>query len=300
MNKQEKLQLARQLEKLGVDIIEAGFPASSEGDKEAVNIIAKELKISRVVGLARTMAEDIEAVWRAVEKGKNPGIHTFIATSNIHMKHKLQMTPDEVIERTGQAVELARSFCDWVEFSCEDGTRSDVDFLAKVVRTAISAGAGTVNIPDTVGYSYPDEISGLLMTLRKKVPEMENVIISVHCHNDLGLAVANSLAALSAGARQLECTINGIGERAGNAALEEVAMILKTRRNSFNFETGIVTEQIFHTSRLVTSITGIPVQPNKAIVGGNAFAHESGIHQDGLIKERTTYEIMDPESVGIG
>jgi 2-isopropylmalate synthase len=300
MNKQEKLQLARQLEKLGVDIIEAGFPASSEGDKEAVRTIAKELKISRVVGLARTMAEDIEAVWRAVEKGKNPGIHTFIATSNIHMKHKLQMTPDEVIERTGQAVELARSFCDWVEFSCEDGTRSDVDFLAKVVRTAISAGAGTVNIPDTVGYSYPDEISGLLMALRKKVPEMENVIISVHCHNDLGLAVANSLAALSAGARQLECTINGIGERAGNAALEEIAMILKTRRNSFNFETGIVTEQIFHTSRLVTSITGIPVQPNKAIVGGNAFAHESGIHQDGLIKERTTYEIMDPESVGIG
>ncbi|HTY25149.1 MAG TPA: 2-isopropylmalate synthase [Desulfomonilaceae bacterium] len=300
MNKQEKLQLARQLEKLGVDIIEAGFPASSEGDKEAVSIISKEIKRARVVGLARANAEDVEAVWRAVEKGRNPGIHTFIATSEIHMTHKLKMSRDEVLQSAGQAVQLARSFCDWVEFSCEDATRSDPDFLCQVVETAISAGACTINIPDTVGYSYPEEISGLIRTLRQKVPRINDVVISVHCHNDLGLAVANSLAALTAGARQLECTINGIGERAGNAALEEIAMILETRKNSFNFETGIIPEQIFHTSRLVTSITGIMVQPNKAIVGANAFAHEAGIHQDGLIKERTTYEIIDPKSVGIG
>jgi 2-isopropylmalate synthase len=299
MNQQEKLQLARQLEKLGVDIIEAGFPASSEGDREAVSVIAREIKNARVVGLARTAAEDIETAWRAVESGNLPGIHTFIATSDIHLEHKLRMSRDEVIERAGQAVRLARSLSDWVEFSCEDATRSDPDFLCRVVQAAVNDGAGTINIPDTVGYSYPEEIAALIRTVRERVNGIENVIVSVHCHNDLGLAVANSLAAIKAGARQVECTINGIGERAGNAALEEIAMILKTRHDIFGAHTGIVTQQISHTSRMVTAITGISVQPNKAIVGANAFAHEAGIHQDGVIKERSTYEIMDPESVGI-
>jgi len=299
MNQHEKLQLARQLEKLGVDIIEAGFPASSEGDQEGVRRIAREIKNARVVGLARSVAEDIETAWRCVEPADLPGIHTFIATSDIHLQYKLRMSRDEVLNRAGQAVRLARSLSDWVEFSCEDATRSDPDFICQVIQTAIDEGAGTINIPDTVGYSYPEEISRLITTIRDKVTGIENVIISVHCHNDLGLAVANSLAGLKAGARQVECTINGIGERAGNAALEEIAMVLKTRKEAFGLHTGIVSERIFHTSRLVTSITGISVQPNKAIVGANAFAHESGIHQDGVIKERTTYEIMNPESVGI-
>lgn len=300
MNQQEKLQLARHLEKLGVDIIEAGFPATSEGDREGVRRIASEMVKPRVVGLARAIAEDIEQAWRSVERSRKPGIHTFIATSDIHLNHKLRMSRAEVEERVGDAVRLARSLSDWVEFSCEDATRSDPEFLCKVIHTAIEQGACTINIPDTVGYSHPEEMSSLVRLVREKVRGIEDVIISVHCHNDLGLAVANSLAALKAGARQVECTVNGIGERAGNAALEEIAMILKTRREVFGLHTGIVTEEIFHASRLVTSITGIPVQPNKAIVGANAFAHESGIHQDGIIKERTTYEIMDSESVGIG
>ncbi len=299
MNQQEKLQLARQLEKLGVDIIEAGFPASSEGDKESVSLIASAIKKSRIIGLARASAEDIETAWRAVEKAALPGIHTFIATSDIHLQHKLRMSREEVINRAGQAVRLARSLSDWVEFSCEDATRSDPEFMCSVIQAALDEGAGTINIPDTVGYSYPEEIAERIEIVKQKVRGIDKAIISVHCHNDLGLAVANSLAAIRAGARQVECTINGIGERAGNAALEEIAMILKTRKETFGFHTGIATEQIFHTSRLVTSITGISVQPNKAIVGANAFAHEAGIHQDGVIKERTTYEIMDPESVGI-
>lgn len=299
MNQHEKLQLARQLERLGVDIIEAGFPASSEGDREAVQKIAREVKNSRIVGLSRSVAEDIETAWRAVSEANIPGIHTFIATSDIHLKHKLRLSRNEVIDRAGKAVRLARSLSDWVEFSCEDATRSDPDFLVEVVETAISEGACSINIPDTVGYSYPQEISQLITTIKNRVKGIENVILSVHCHDDLGLAVANSLAGILAGARQVECTINGIGERAGNASLEELAMILKTRRATFQFDTNIKTEEIFHTSRLVTAITGMPVQPNKAIVGANAFAHESGIHQDGVIKERTTYEIMDPESVGI-
>lgn len=299
MNQHEKLQLARQLERLGVDIIEAGFPASSEGDREAVQKIAREVKNSRIVGLSRSVAEDIETAWRAVSQANMPGIHTFIATSDIHLKHKLRLSRNEVIDRAGKAVRLARSLSDWVEFSCEDATRSDPDFLVEVVETAISEGACSINIPDTVGYSYPQEISQLITTIKNRVKGIENVILSVHCHDDLGLAVANSLAGILAGARQVECTINGIGERAGNASLEELAMILRTRRATFQFETNINTEEIFHTSRLVTAITGMPVQPNKAIVGANAFAHESGIHQDGVIKERTTYEIMDPESVGI-
>ncbi len=299
MNQHEKLQLARQLERLGVDTIEAGFPASSEGDKEAVARIASEIRNSRIVGLARSVAEDIETAWSAVGKANKPGIHTFIATSDIHMKHKLRMSRAEVVDRAGQAVRLARSLCDWVEFSCEDATRSDRNFLVEVIETAIKEGAETINIPDTVGYSYPSEISELIRFLRGDVKGIENVILSIHYHDDLGLAVANSLAAIEAGVRQVECTINGIGERAGNASLEEIVMALKTRQDHFNLTTSIFTEQIFHTSRLVTAITGIPVQPNKAIVGANAFAHESGIHQDGVIKERSTYEIMDPESVGI-
>jgi 2-isopropylmalate synthase len=300
MNRQEKLQLARQLEKLGVDTIEAGFPASSEGDKDAVSRIARELRTARVVGLARAGAEDIETAWAAVEKAVLPGIHTFIATSDIHMKHKLRMSREEVLDRVGKAVRLARSLSDWVEFSCEDATRSDPDFMCRVIQTAVNEGARTINIPDTVGYAYPEEMAALVKTVKEKVAGIDDCIISVHCHNDLGLAVANSLAAIKAGARQVECTINGIGERAGNAALEEIVMILNTRKESLGLHTGIVTDQIFHTSRLVTSVTGIPVQPNKAIVGANAFAHEAGIHQDGVIKERTTYEIMDPTSVGIG
>ncbi len=299
MNQHEKLQLARQLERLGVDIIEAGFPASSEGDKEAVSRIASEIKNSRIVGLSRSIAEDIERAWSAVEKAATPGIHTFIATSDIHLKHKLRMTRNEVIDRAAQAVKLARSLSDWVEFSCEDATRSDRNFLREIIETVINEGARTINIPDTVGYSYPLEISELIKFLKGNVKGIENTILSIHCHNDLGLAVANSLAAVEAGVRQVECTINGIGERAGNASLEEIVMALKTRHDHFHLTTGIVTEQIFHTSRLVTAITGIPVQPNKAIVGANAFSHESGIHQDGVIKERSTYEIMDPESVGI-
>ena len=299
MNQHEKLQLARQLERLGVDIIEAGFPASSDGDREAVRKIAKEIKNSRIVGLSRSVAEDIETAWIAVSEAARPGIHTFIATSDIHLKHKLRLSRNEVIDRAGKAVRLARSLSDWVEFSCEDATRSDPEFLVEVVETAISEGASVINIPDTVGYSYPQEIGELITTIKNRAKGIDNVIVSVHCHDDLGLAVANSLAGVLAGARQVECTINGIGERAGNASLEELALILKTRRATFHLDSNINTEEIFHTSRLVTAITGIPVQPNKAIVGANAFAHESGIHQDGVIKERTTYEIIDPESVGI-
>ena len=299
MNQHEKLQLARQLERLGVDIIEAGFPASSEGDREAVQKIAKEIKTSRIVGLSRSVAEDIETAWKAVSQAAMPGIHTFIATSDIHLKHKLKLSRSEVLDRAGKAVRLARSLSDWVEFSCEDATRSDPEFLIEVIETAIMEGACSINIPDTVGYSYPQEISELITTVKTRAKGIENVIVSVHCHDDLGLAVANSLAGIMAGARQVECTINGIGERAGNASLEELALILKTRRATFNLQSNINTEEIFHTSRLVSAITGIPVQPNKAIVGANAFAHESGIHQDGVIKERTTYEIIDPESVGI-
>ena len=299
MNEQEKVQLARQLEKLGVDIIEAGFPASSEGDRSGVHRIAREVRRSRVVGLARAVAEDIETAWRAVEKAAKPGIHTFIATSDIHLKYKLRMSREQVLERIAQAVRLARSLSDWVEFSCEDATRSNRDFLCAAIKTAIDEGATTINVPDTVGYSFPDEMAELIGHIRNNVPNIDRVVLSVHCHNDLGLAVANTLAGVKAGARQVECTVNGIGERAGNAALEEIAMLLKTRKDAFDYYTGIVTEQLVHTSRLVTSITGIPVQPNKAIVGANAFAHESGIHQDGIIKERTTYEIIDPASVGL-
>lgn len=299
MNRQEKLQIARQLEKLGVDIIEAGFPASSGDERRAVSMIASEIKQCRIVGLARSVAEDVETAWKAVEGAALPGIHTFIATSDIHLKHKLKMTREQVIERAAKTVGLARSLSDWVEFSCEDASRSDVDFMSQVIQTAIEAGACTINIPDTVGYAHPQEMANLITSVFEKVKGISDVVVSVHCHNDLGLAVANSIAAVVAGARQVECTVNGIGERAGNAALEEIAMLLKTRKDQFDFHTNIASEQILHASRLVSRITGLMVQPNKAIVGANAFAHESGIHQHGVLQERTTYEIMDPESIGL-
>jgi 2-isopropylmalate synthase len=299
MNRSEKLQVARQLEKLGVDIIEAGFPVSSEDDRNAVSRIAQEIKEARIVGLCRTVAEDIETTWKAVEKAAKPGIHTFIATSDIHLEHKLRMSRQEALDNAVRAVTMARSLSDWVEFSCEDATRTDPDFLCQVIQEMVNAGATTLNIPDTVGYSYPEEMARLVQLVKERVKGIDKCVISVHCHDDLGLAVANSLSALRAGARQVECTVNGIGERAGNAAIEEIAMILRTRKDVFNLHTNLKTEHIFPTSRLVSTITGISVQPNKAIVGANAFAHESGIHQHGVIAERSTYEIMDPQSLGI-
>ncbi len=299
MNRNEKLQVARQLEKLGVDIIEAGFPVSSDDDRIAVSNIAREIKQSRIVGLCRAVAEDIEVTWKAVEKAAKPGIHTFIATSDVHLEYKLRMSREEALENAASAVTMARGLSDWVEFSCEDATRSDPDFLCQVIQAAVNAGATTINIPDTVGYSYPEEMGRLIQLVKERVQGIDKCVISVHCHDDLGMAVANSLAALVAGARQVECTVNGIGERAGNAALEEIAMILRTRKDVFDLHTGLKTEHIFPTSRLVSTITGMAVQPNKAIVGANAFAHESGIHQHGVIAERSTYEIMDPQSLGI-
>lgn len=300
MNVEEKVKMALQLERLGVDVIEAGFPISSPGDFEAVRKVAEAVINPAVAGLCRANRKDIEVGWDALQYAKRPRIHTFIATSNIHMKYKLKKEPEEVIEIARDAVKFARNLCDDVEFSAEDATRTDLDFLCKIVEVVIDAGATTVNIPDTVGYTVPMEFEKIISTLLNKVPNIDKAIISVHCHNDLGLAVANSIAAVNAGARQVECTINGIGERAGNASLEEVVMALNVRKDVFDFvKTEINTKEIYRTSRLLTSITGVEVQPNKAIVGKNAFAHEAGIHQDGVLKERTTYEIMTPESVGI-
>ncbi|MFP4475157.1 MAG: 2-isopropylmalate synthase [Desulfatibacillaceae bacterium] len=299
MNAQEKVRLAGRLEKLGVDVIEAGFPAASEGDFKAVHDVAMRLSRTAVAGLARTSRNDIDKAWGAIRDAAKPRIHTFIATSEIHMEHKLRMTREQVLERTVDMVKYAKSLCDDVEFSAEDGSRSDRDFLARVFEAAIAAGATTVNLPDTVGYAIPEEFAELVRYVREHTPNMHQAVLSVHCHNDLGLATANTLAAISAGARQAEVTINGIGERAGNTALEEVAMAIHTRPNFFPLETGIVTEQIHPTSRLVRMITGMMVQPNKAVVGANAFAHESGIHQDGMLKNPMTYEIMRPETVGL-
>lgn len=299
MNVEEKLHVARQLARLNVDIIEAGFPIASPGDFEAVQRIAEEIKEVTVCGLARAKDIDIERVAEAIKPSVSGRIHTFIATSDIHLKYKLRMSREEVVEAARHAVKKARNFTDDVEFSAEDATRSDRDFLCRMVEEVIKAGAGTVNIPDTVGYSIPQEFGELIEYLMNRVPNIDKAIISVHCHNDLGLAVANSLTAILKGAGQIECTINGIGERAGNAAMEEIVMALKTRPNFFDADTRIVTEEIYKTSRLVSKITGMVVQPNKAIVGANAFAHESGIHQDGFLKERSTYEIMRPEAVGI-
>jgi 2-isopropylmalate synthase len=299
MNGQEKLRVAKQLETLGVDIIEAGFPIASEGDFESVKQIAETVKRSQVAALARANFDDIDRAWAAVEHAAKPRIHTFISTSDIHLKYQLRKGREEVLKIAEESVRRARKYTSNVEFSAMDATRSDRDYLCRVFSAAIDAGASTINVPDTVGYTVPEEFSALIRYIMEHVAHIERAVVSVHCHNDLGLAVANSIAAVKNGARQVECTINGIGERSGNAALEEVVMILRTRRDLFPLETQIVTEKIYPTSRLITSVTGVPMQPNKAIVGTNAFAHESGIHQDGLLKAKQTYEIITPESVGI-
>ena len=299
MNLEEKLRVATVLEEMQVDVIEAGFPIASNGDFEAVNEIAKTLRTSSVAGLARATKKDIDRAWEAVKPAKRPRIHTFISTSPLHMKFKLQMEPEKVHQAIVDSISHARNLCDDVEWSPEDGTRTEKDFLCRCVESAIKAGAGTINIPDTVGYTVPEEMFALIEMLRDRVPNIDKAVLSVHCHNDLGLAVANSLAAVRAGARQVECTINGIGERAGNAALEEIVMTLRTRPDAMPYHTGVNTETITKASRLLSAITGFTVQPNKAIVGANAFAHESGIHQDGMLKNAETYEIMTPESVGL-
>ncbi|MGQ0792613.1 MAG: 2-isopropylmalate synthase [Deltaproteobacteria bacterium] len=299
MTAEEKLRVAYQLEKLGVDIIEAGFPISSEGDFQSVKIISEKIRGCQIAGLCRANLMDIDRGWEAVKGAESPRIHTFIATSEIHLKHKLKKTRDEVIEIISAAVKHARQYTENVEFSCEDATRTELDYLCRAVDVAVRAGATTINIPDTVGYTVPEEFSRIIRTLRERVVGLDKITLSVHCHNDLGLAVANSIAAIREGARQVECTINGLGERAGNASLEEIVMALKVRNDLNPFRTKITTEQIYPTSRLVSHVTGVGVQPNKAVVGANAFAHEAGIHQDGVLKERITYEIMTPEEVGI-
>jgi len=299
MNLGEKLALARQLERLGVDIIEAGFPIASEGDFEAVRSIAESVRGTTICGLARTGNEDIDRCGAALERAATPRIHTFIATSDIHLEHKLRMSREQVLGEVDRAVRRARGFCDDVEFSAEDATRSDVDFLVQVFQVALGAGAATLNVPDTVGYTQPGEYARLIATLRERLDPGDDVVFAVHCHNDLGLGVANSLAAVQAGARQVECTVNGIGERAGNTSMEEVVMAIKTRPDVFEgLDTNIVTTEIYPASRLLSSTIGVSVQPNKAIVGDNAFAHEAGIHQDGVLKAAITYEIMTPQSIG--
>ncbi len=298
MTKEEKIRIARQLEKLGVDVIEAGFAAASPGDFDAIHEIAKIIKTSTVCSLARASENDVRRAGEAIKPAAKGRIHTFIATSKIHMENKLRMTEDQVVERAVQAVKWALEYTDDVEFSAEDAVRSELDFLVRVFDAVIKAGAKTINVPDTVGYSIPAPWGDRMRDLIARVPNSDKVVWSTHCHNDLGMAVANSLAAVMGGARQVECTINGLGERAGNASLEEVVMAIKTRSDIFNLTTRIDTTQIVPTSKLVSSITGYPVQPNKAIVGANAFAHESGIHQDGVLKHRETYEIMRAEDVG--
>jgi len=298
MTKDEKVRIAKALEKLGVDVIEAGFAVSSQGDFDAVQSIANTVKESRICSLSRAVKGDIEAAAQALKGAEAGRIHTFIATSPIHMKYKLQMEPGQVMDQAIAVVKLARGFIDDVEFSLEDASRTEFDFMCQITEAVINAGASTINLPDTVGYSDPGEYGAMIERLLNTVPNADKAIFSVHCHNDLGLAVANSLAAVKAGARQVECTINGLGERAGNASLEEIVMAIRTRKDIFPVQTDIDTTQIVPISRLVSSVTGFPVQPNKAIVGANAFAHESGIHQDGILKFRETYEIMRAEDVG--
>jgi len=298
MTRDEKVRIARLLERMRVDVIEAGFPVASPGDFDAVKAVAETVSESTVCALARAMEKDIERAAEAIKPARRGRIHTFIATSPIHMENKLRMTPDAVIERAVWAVKQARRYTDDIEFSPEDAGRSNVDFLCRVIEAVINAGARTVNIPDTVGYSVPHQFGELIRTLRERVPNSDEAMFSVHCHNDLGLAVANSLSAVLNGARQVECTVNGLGERAGNASLEEIVMTVRTRQDVFPCDTRLDTTQIVPASRLVSNITGFPVQPNKAIVGANAFAHESGIHQDGVIKKRETYEVMRAEDVG--
>jgi 2-isopropylmalate synthase len=299
LNRQEKLEIAHQLARLGVDVIEAGFPITSPGDFESVQAISQEVEGPVICGLARTSKQDIEAAWNAVRDSERPRIHTFLATSDLHIEHKLQTTREDVKGQVRAAVSQAREYTEDVEFSPEDGSRSDVQFMAEVIQIALEEGATTINVPDTVGYTMPYEYKAMFEELYRLVPGLRDVVVSVHCHDDLGVAVANSLAGLEAGCRQVECAINGIGERAGNASLEEIAMLLHTREPSLGLWTGIETTEIARTSRLVSRLTGYQVQPNKAIVGRNAFAHEAGIHQDGVLKERTTYEIMDATTVGL-
>jgi 2-isopropylmalate synthase len=300
MNTKEKLEMAKQLARMGVDVMEAGFPIASEDDFEAVKTIAQHLKGGPIIaGLARAKDVDIDRAWEALKHADRPRIHTFIATSEIHIKYKLKSTEEEVLEATVASVKRAKRYTEDVEFSPEDAHRTDQDFLCKVVEAAIKAGATTINIPDTVGYGIPWEFGQRIRDLMNRVRGIDRVVMSIHCHNDLGLAVANSLEAVRAGARQVECTINGIGERAGNASLEEIVMSLRTRKDFLGYEVGIRTEEIYRTSKLLQSITGISVQPNKAIVGANAFAHEAGIHQHGVLQKPLTYEIMTPESVGV-
>ncbi len=295
----DKVRIARQLVRLRVDVIEAGFPAASDGDFEAVKAVAGEVKGVVVAGLARCLEKDIETAARALKKAESPRLHVFLATSRIHREYKLRKAKEEIVEQAARSVKLARKYVDDVEFSPEDAARTEPAFLARVVEAVIGVGAGTVNIPDTVGYSTPEEFGSVISYLRQEVPNIDRTVISVHCHNDLGLAVANSLSAVTSGARQIECTINGLGERAGNASLEEVVMALKVRKDLWKVTTGIDTRRLYQTSRMVSFLTGLAVQRNKAIVGANAFAHEAGIHQDGILKERTTYEIMRPEDVGV-
>ena len=299
LNIREKLVIAKQLAKLNVDVIEAGFPRASEGDFEAVKLIAQEVKGPIICGLARAMKKDIDRAWEAIKYSKKPRIHTFFATSQVHIEKKFGKTKEEIMQMAGEAVKHAKSYCDDVEFSPEDAARTDLDYMCDVVRAAIKAGATTINIPDTVGYAEPEEFGARIKYILDNIPEAKDVVISTHCHDDLGLAVANSLAAVKNGATQVECTVNGIGERAGNASMEEIVMNLKTRKDYFkNFSTGINTKEIYTTSRIVSDLTGLLVQRNKAIVGINAFAHEAGIHQHGVISDKSTYEIMKPEEIG--
>jgi 2-isopropylmalate synthase len=300
MNTREKVELAKQLARLGVDVMEAGFPIASQDDYEAVRAVGKAVKGGPIVaGLARAKDVDIDRCWDAVKVAERPRIHTFIATSEIHIKYKLKSTQEEVLDAAVAAVKRAKGYTEDVEFSAEDAHRTDQEYLCRVIEAAIGAGATTINIPDTVGYGLPWEFGERIRNLMNRVPGIERVVVSAHCHNDLGLGVANSLEAIRAGARQVECTINGIGERAGNASLEELVMALRTRKDLFGFDTGIRTEELYRTSKLLQSITGVAVQPNKAVVGANAFAHEAGIHQHGVLQTPLTYEIMTPESVGV-
>jgi 2-isopropylmalate synthase len=299
MTSAEKVRLAHELDQLGVDVIEAGFPVASDGDFHAVQAVAHSVRRPVIAALARCCRDDIERAWLALAGAAHPRIHTFLATSDIHLQHKLKISRRECIEQARDAVRLAKSYCPDVEFSAEDATRSDREFLCEVLEAVVEAGATTINIPDTVGYSVPAEITELIQTVRQRVRGIDQVMISVHCHDDLGVAVANSLAAVSAGVRQVECTINGIGERAGNASLEELVMAMRVRPDRYPHHTAVVSERLFPASQLLSEIVGFPVQPNKAIVGRNAFAHEAGIHQDGMLKNPLTYEIMTPQSVGV-
>jgi 2-isopropylmalate synthase len=298
MTLEEKLLVAEQLVRLNVDIIEAGFPAASPGDLAAVKEIARRTKGPTIIGLARANTSDIDAVWEAVREAERPAIHVFLATSDIHLQYKLKLSREEALEQATSMVAYARNLCPTIEFSAEDATRSDWDYLCRIVEAAVKAGATTINLPDTVGYTTPNEYEALFRYVRERVPGMEEVTMSAHCHNDLGMATANTLAAIKAGVRQVEVTINGIGERAGNTAMEEVVMALRTRPEVFGADTRINAQEFLATSQLVSRLTSIPVQPNKAVVGANAFAHEAGIHQDGVLKNRLTYEIMTPQSVG--